>query len=318
MLKKIKNRLDKRKVKVFLLFLACSFLAWSISKFSESYESRASFKLNYKQFPDSLLLNDSDSDFFIAKLRANGFKFLSYGINQKEIDINLNQVTHKGENYFLTDNEIKIQMERQLSNTVSLLELEKDTFFIDLYKVILKKVPVKANVTIGVAPNHLLDGDLKLEPSVVTLKGPSKEISKINEILTEEFVLNDVSKDFSRELTLLKPVEAENTILLDKKTQLSGTVVEFSEKEFNVTINAKNLPEGYSIKMFPNEVKLICKAGIERLKSMESSDFEVMVDYKTLNQSNAKYLNVELNRKPKDAYSVQLLTNQVEFVLEKL
>ena len=318
MLKRIKNRLNKRKAKVFLLFLLCSFLAWSISKFSESYESRASFKLNYQKFPDSLSLNKSDSDFFVAKLRANGFQFLSYSLNQKEIDINLRQVSSKGNTYYLTDNEIKAQMERQLSNTVSLLELEKDTFYIDLYKIIQKEIPIKSNVTIGVAPNHLLVENLKLEPPVVTIKGPSKEVSKINEILTEELILSDLSTSFSKELKLIKPKGATNTILLDAKTQLVGKVVEFSEKEFNVAISAENLPEGYGIKMFPNEVKLICKASVDRLKTMKSSDFGVIVDYNALDKTSSEYLNVRLKHKPKEAYSVQLLTNQVEFVLEKL
>ena len=317
MLKKIIGGLNKRKVKVFLLFLTCSILAWSISKLSGTYESRATFELDYTNFPDTLLLNTLEKDYAVAKVRASGFQFLGYGINQKKIKVDLQKINNLNDDYFLTETELKTQFERQLSNTVSLLELEKDSFFVNLYKVILKEVPIKPNITIEVAPNHILDGNIALNPKTATIKGPAKVISKINEVFTSPLVLSELSANFTEELTLLKP-DAQNVILLQEEVEVSGKVVEFSEREFLITVGAENIPNGYRIKTFPNEIKLVCKAGVDNLKTMKSSDFELLVDYESLSGNAAKYLNVQLKRKPDHVYSVQLLTNQVEFVLEKL
>lgn len=318
MLKKIIGRLNQRKVKVFSLFLICSILAWSISKLSERYESRATFELGYTNFPDTLLLNTLEKDYTVAKVRASGFQFLGYGINKKRIKVDLQKVNNAKGDYFLTETELKVQFERQLSNTVSLLELEKDTFFIDLYKVVEKEILINPNITIGVAPNHILDGAMELNPKTVTIKGPTKEIAEINEIFTSPLVLNELSSNFSEELTLLKPESAENIIMLQKKVEVSGKIVEFSEREFTIPIGSDNVPEGYRIKTFPNQVTLVCKASIANLKAMKPSDFEALVDYELLQNKTAKYLNVVLKKKPQNVYSVQLLTNQVEFVLEKL
>lgn len=317
MLKKIIGGLNKRKVKVFLLFLICSVLAWSISKLSGSYESRATFELVYTNFPDTLLLNTLEKDYAVAKVRASGFQFLGYGINQKKIKVDLQKINYLNDDYFLTETELKTQFERQLSNTVSLLELEKDTFFVNLYKVVLKEVPINPNITIEVAPNHILDGSLALNPKTATIKGPAKVVSKINEVFTSPLVLSELSTNFIEELILLKP-DAQNVILLQEGVEVSGKVVEFSEREFLISVGAENIPNGYRIKTFPNEIKLVCKAGIDNLKTMKSSDFELLVDYESLSGNSAKYLNVQLKRKPDHVYSVQLLTNQVEFVLEKL
>lgn len=318
MLRKIISRLNQRKVKVFSLFLICSILAWSISKLSEPYESRATFELVYTNFPDTLLLNTLEKDYVVAKVKASGFQFLGYGLNTKKIKVNLQKVNNKKNDYFLTETEFKVQFERQLSNTVSLLELEKDTFFVDLFQVIQKEVVIIPNITIDVAPNHILDGVLELNPKTITIKGPTKEVAKINEIFTSPLVLNELSNDFSEEIIVLKPDAIENTILLQEKVVVSGKIVEFSEREFNIPIGSENIPEGYRIKTFPNEVKLVCKASIANLKTMKISDFEALVDYTSLSNKTAKYLSVELKRKPENVYSVQLLTNEVEFVLEKL
>ena len=317
MLKKIIDRLNSRKVKVFLLFLICSILAWSISKLSGSYESRATFELDYINFPDTLLLNTLEKDYTVAKVRASGFQFLGYGINKKKIKVDLQKINYLKDNYFLTETELKTQFDRQLSNTVSLLELEKDTFFVDLYKVILKEVPINPNVTIEVAPNHILEGALALNPKTATIKGPAKLVAKINKVSTSPLVLSELSNSFKEELTLLKP-DAQNMILLQETVEVSGKVVEFSEREFIISVGAENIPSGYRIKTFPNEIKLVCKAGVDNLKTMKPSDFELLVDYESLSGNTAKYLNVQLKRKPDHVYSVQLLTNQVEFVLEKL
>ena len=209
-------------------------------------------------------------------------------------------------------------MERQLSNTVSLLELEKDTFFIDLYKVVEKEIPIQPNVTVDIAPNHLMEGELELNPKTAAIKGPSKEVSEIKSIVTDQLVLNDLTGDFSERLILLKPKDAKNTVLLTKKAEISGKVVEFSEREFIITIGSENLPKGYRIKTFPNKIELVCKAGVDALKTMKPSDFKAVVDYESLTNSNTKFLNVRLVNKPENAYSVRLLTNRVEFVLEKL
>ena len=318
MFRKIIEGLNKKKVKVFLLFLLCSFLAWSVSKFSDSYESRATFNLTYTQFPDSLLLNNTAQDFLVAKLRASGFQFLAHGLHQKEIKVNLRQVRNNGEDYFLTANELKVQMERQLSNTVSLLELNKDTFFIDLYQVVTKELPIKPNITIEIAPNHLMEGELELKPTTAIVKGPSKEVSKITTIVTEQLVLSGLSNNFSEKLILLKPEFAKNAMLLTKEVEISGKVVEFSEREFMITLDSENLSEGYGIKTFPNKIELVCKASVDALKSMKPSDFKIVVDYESLTSTNTKFLNVKLERKPENAYSVRLLTIRVEFVLEKL
>ncbi len=318
MLKKILGGLNQRKVKIFLLFLACSTLAWSISKLSESYESRANFELVYTKFPDSLLLNTKETDYVVAKIRASGFQFLGYGITKGKIRVNLQEVNNEDNDYFLTDTELKVQFESQLSNTVSLLELEKDTFFIDLYKVAIKEVAINPNITIDVASNHILDGGLILEPKTVSIKGPAKEIAKINEVFTAPLVLTGLSNDFSEKLLLIKPEATDNTILLQEVVEVSGKIVEFSERAFELPLSSINIPEGYRIKTFPNKIELVCKASLESLKAMKISDFEVVVDYNSLLNKESKYLNVQLKRTPANIYSVQLLTGKVEFVLEKL
>ncbi len=317
-LKTIYTEINTGKGKVFLLFLVCSFLAWAISKFSETYESRTNFDLEYYNLPDSLMLNTGVKNAISVKVRASGFQFLGYALNARTIRVNLTKVLEDKQGYFLTANTLKNEIEKQLPNRVTLLDLGEPIYFVDLYKVSSKKVPVYPNIDVKLEQNHMLQSGIAVQPESIEIKGPKKSIAKIQRLSTVYLELNAISDDFTRTLQI-EPIDSLNNVVVGKNVvEVTGKVVRFSEKEFSVNIAALNTPEGYRLRVFPNEVKLICKAGIDRLKELKPQDFQVFVDYNALTDRESKRLYLELGNKPGDVFSVRLLRNEVEFVLEKL
>jgi hypothetical protein len=315
-IKSLFEKMNSRKMKVFLLFLLCSFLAWSISKLSDVYESRTSFTIVYENIPDSLLSKGDTNRNIAAKIKASGFQFLVYAINPKTVTLDLENVLEQDGAYFLTAKMVKTQLENQLPNRISLLELEAPVHYTDLYLVDSKIVPIVPQINLRLVQNHVLRGELEVEPDSVQIKGPKKDIAQIKKVYTEPVELNDIEANFSTRLDLLSIDSLGSVVMSTKEVMVSGTIVRFSEKEFDVAIKARNVPEGYRIRMFPDHVKLVCKAGINTLKSLKASDFEVFVDYGSVTDN--KYLFVELDQEPNDVFSVRLLQNRIEFVLEKI
>ncbi len=308
--------LNQRKVKIFLVFLICSFLAWFISNLSDPYDSRVNFNLKYKDLPDTLLVSENAEKTIEAKVTANGFQFLYYNFNPKEIALKLSDLNNNKSRYYLSNDQLKREMEKQLPNNVKLIELDRDTFFLDLYKVTSKEVPINPNITLSFDQNYLLDGKLHLNPAMITLKGPESEIGAIDHIMTAKMEWSGLSADFSNTVTLSFPENLTNTKFSTTSTKISGTVVRFSEQIFEVDIQVIGVPEGYRAKTFPNAVQILCKASIERLKEIDADDFDIIADYNQARSENKMFLN--LQRRPKNVYDVRFLENQVEFILEKL
>lgn len=292
-------------------------MAWSVSKLSESYESRAQFEVEFINFPDTLLLNTSEKNNIGVKLRTSGFQFLSLGISPKKLKLDLGEIAFSNGNYYLASNFIKPQVEQQLSKSISVIELEKERLYVDLYQVISKKVLVEPNITLEMAQNHLLEGELLLEPNTISIKGPENEIDTIEKIKTAPLLLNRLTDDFTKKVSLVKPESLVNSEISDNSIRVSGKVVRFSEKEYQVPIGVINLPDGYRIRMFPDKVSLVCKAGVNALKDFESENFEVLIDCSKID-STSNQLPLQLTKSPKNVYGVQLLKEQIEFVLEKL
>lgn len=317
MFKKLLHGLNQRKVKVFSLFLLCSFLAWFLSNLSESYESRADFTINYRNLPDTLLLGKNSENTLEAKLRTSGFQFLYFNFFKKRIDLDVSQVTYQNGKYVLTEAVLKKQIEQQLSQNISLMDLGQSQLNVDLYQVVSKEVPVKADLNLQFQPNYILDGALEITPSHVVVKGPGNEVDTLKSIVTGPIQLANVSADFSREVPLVFPKGLDNTIFSNGRVKVSGKVVRFSEKVFEVPVQVVNLPEGYQVKTFPNVVTVLCKATVDRLKELSLNDFGVTADYGQLNGADKNILFLKLSKSPENVYDVKLQEPSVNFVLEQ-
>lgn len=318
MVKKVWNGLNKRKVKVFSLFLLCSFLAWLISNLSDQYESRIEVTLNYQKLPDSLLLGKEVQKNMEAKIRANGFQFLYYNFFKKQIDLDVSQALYLEGDYVLSEQALARAFEQQLSHSTSLIALDRDRLEVDMYRVASKEVPVKANLGLKFQQNYMLDGKIWINPSHILVKGPSREIDSL-EVLTTSFLeLTNVSADFSRELPLLLPKNMENSVFSAGKVQVTGRVSKFSEKVFEIPVKVLNVPEGYQVQTFPNTVKLVCKASLQRLKEISLSDFEVVADYGQLKSAGNSTLFLRVSQQPENVYDVRLQEgNTVNFILKQ-
>lgn len=316
MAKDFKDRLPNRKVNIFLICLICSFLAWLVSKLSETQTDTTSFELVFTEVPDSLLLDQTNKILINARVKASGFQFLSLYFDKQKLAINLSELKRNASGYFIPREAYQPQVESQLPGTMELVELDKANLYIDFLSVHTKRVPVIANVTLDLGQNHLLDGPLRLEPDSINIKGPLEEIDSLDGVITQPLVLKDLNSDFNREVALVRPEGLKHTVYSSQTVRLSGTIFRFSEKIIEVPIIVIHLPEGTQIKTFPNTLPVLCKARIERLKDVDATNFRLVADYNTVTEGQTEMV-ATLTEKPEALHSVQLMQDHVEFILKR-
>lgn len=300
---------------MFSLFLAFSFLSWTVSKLSQSYDSWVTVELTPTNLPDSLFVDAAETHAAKLRLRATGFKLFGMGIGQRNLKLDLSTVSNKGNAYYLTAERASRQLQKSISNSAELLDIDPDTLYFDLFKVKTKKIPVISQLELNLEPNHILKGKLKITPDSIIFKGPEQEIDTINKIVTSIITLSEVADDFSVDVDVPKPNGLANTDILNENVTISGTVVRFSEKVFEIPVSVNNVPEGYVIRTFPKSVSLLCKASENDLINFTEANFDVMATYDST-IVNSKELSLRVAKKPENALVVRLLQNTVEFLLE--
>lgn len=317
MIKNIKRVLKKRKAKVFFVFLACSATIWFINALSQTYVGTAAFDLEYVNFPDGYLFKGASKDEMEVKLRAGGFQFLSFNFRNKGVLIDVSKAEMNENKFFMPESAYRAQIEKQLSGSMALLEIENDTLFMDILPVTTKKVPVKPRVQMDLGQNYLLDGKIEVTPDSIWVTGPKEEVDSIVQLRTQKIILPDLTADFTKELNVSISSKLKNTSYSENKVVLSGKIVRFSEKIFQVSIVIINLPEDLEIKTFPETVSIVCKAKVERLKLLKASDFQVVADYASKKNEASEELSLQLVRKPEGLHSVRLKEKNVEYIVKK-
>tara|TARA_R110002051_G_scaffold192723_1_gene261266 strand:+ start:15864 stop:16820 length:957 start_codon:yes stop_codon:yes gene_type:complete len=317
-MKRIKIALKKRKIKIFLIFLFVSSLAWLISELSGNYSGSAVFEIVYTNSPDSLLFVGASQNKIDVKLRASGFSFLRFNFGNKKIRIDVSKAQLKSGNYIVPKSVYQFQIEQQLPQSMELVSIyNDDTILLELYPLFTKKIPVISKLDVSLNQNYMLDTPLKISPDSILVKGPRKELDKIKSINTTAKEIADIADDFSEKLTLVIPAKTANVRYFTKEVVVYGKVARFSEKIIEVPITVVNLPQDYEINIIPNSVSVLCKAKIDDLKQLKASDFTLIADYEARADKEQQTLILALKAYPQVLNEPKLLTKEVRFILKR-
>jgi len=313
----IKKGIDKRKIRVFFLFLLASSLIWFLSTLSQTYTAKTVFNLNYRNSDKGLRLTKAFTDQMDVRLQTVGFQFFGFSFKKKAVTLDLAKVEKVGDRYFLPPDEYRNQIEKQLSSSMRLLEIDSDTLFFNFLEMVSKEIPVESDIKIKLAHNFLLDGPLKIEPSTVTITGPKNEIDTILTAHLEKLDLPEMATDFSAKTYIFKSSELKYTSYSSEAVQIKGKVSKFSEKIVDVPIQVINQPAGRVVRTFPDVVSILCKAKIEQLKNIGSGDFKVIADYSESKNARSNILALKIEKKPTEIFTATLMETKVEYILNK-
>ncbi|WP_339653678.1 CdaR family protein [uncultured Maribacter sp.] len=313
----IRTGLKKRKVKVFLVFLLCASLAWLINKLSQTYTSNTTFNITYVNIPSEFLLANTPKKELQVRLKAVGFQFLGYQLKPKEIQLDVSKVMHKDDSYYLTSDQIRIQLEAQLNNYSTLTDFDSDVIHFDFTSLKTKKVPVRAMMELTFAANHILEGQILLQPDSILISGPKSQIDTIDIIETELIKIDDLDNSFSKDVALKLPKQLNGTTFSNDFVNVSGNVVKFSELVIEVPVTVINLPPNVEMRTFPEIIEVRCQGTLERLKELEVKDFEVVADYSKISSATGNRLSIRLKKYPKTLNNVMIDTNEIEFILRR-
>ncbi len=311
----IRSGLKKRKVKVFLIILVFSALAWFINNLSFSYNSKTYLELDYVNTPKELLLTSIPKKTIEIKLKALGFQFLGFELRKKKVSIDMSKIKSKDSTYYISPDIYRRQIEGQLSNSMTLLEMEDDTLFFDFTTLVTKEVPVLPRVNFNLATNYMLEDSIIVNPSSVTIRGAKNEIDTVSGIRTVYVDLKNVDRDFTKNISLVKPKNLKTTAFSSNTVEISGQVFRFSEKIIEVPVTVINLPDKVQVRTFPDNVQVVCQGKLENMKEFEPDDFQVVADYSNVSGTDNNTLPITLEKYPKDIKNARLLVNEIEFIL---
>ena len=291
---------------------------WLLIKFSKEYTTLVNFPVNYISVPTDMVWGEIPKNTLHISTTASGFQHLGYVLGSKKINIDMSKIRNSGsDQYFLLPEEQISSIIRQLPSNLELIYRSPDSIFFDLSKKISKKIPVILKDSLILESSYQFIEKTTISPDSITISGPASLVSQIEEVETELFFKENIRKNNS-ESVRLKPLNIDKVEVSESSVNVSLSVEQFTQNTIEVQIIIRNVPEGYLLKIFPDNIAVTFNTSLSNFELINKSSFHVIADYNKIDEDNSQFIPLDLKLLNDKAELVKFEPSEVEFLLRKI
>jgi len=308
--------IKSKRINVFLLFLALSFMFLLLTKLTQDYTKTITFDAKpFNAEENFVILSDSTHNLDIT-LSSYGFKFLKYYLTNPTVTVDLSNIDHFDKQYIWTNRNGLAHLNTQFSESVKVLAVNPDSLVFKYDISGIKKVPVILNSKVVFAPGYDILESYKVIPDSIKVIGPQILLDSIISIKTKLLSLERINTNINERLNVILPDSSENLVYSHKSVNISGHIEKFTEGSIEVPVDITNVPDSLQINYFPKTINVLYYTSLTNFKNITTSDFIVECDFSSLNSESSK-LEPKLVKYPKNVKNVKLSQKQIEFVISK-
>ncbi|MCW3082886.1 MAG: hypothetical protein JWP12_252 [Bacteroidetes bacterium] len=308
-----------RRVITFLVCVLVSMFFWLMMMLSKEYNIIVSYPVEYMNTPKDRVISNLLPKEIDIEIRAKGFFLLAYKFKKAQtvyVDLEDSRpMATKNYFYLLTNSRIN-KMTEQFSSRIKVQRIMPDTIFLNFNRKVSKRVPVKANINLTVDSQYQQSDSIRLIPDHIQVSGAADVLEKINFVETVPVTIKNLNESRTLVLDIAKSQNAGymETNFSQVKAQIH--VKKYTEASVELTIEAINLPNGYSLKSFPDKVLVKYDVAFDNYQNINASQFRAVIDYKKA-EPNSNKLKIVLETFPEGIRSIKLNPEKVEFIIKK-
>lgn len=310
-------RIERRHLPVFAFLLTLSTLFWILTVLSKDYTTTVHYKADFIDLPvDKLLIDEEEVDLHLQVI-APGFTILAHRLSfRNELPLSVSSFIPKKKgnywNYFLLGEQSISQIQEVIPTSMQLLHIQPNRIDLLLDEKAERVVPVKLKSSISFKDLFRQKEAVKLEPSTIVISGPKAVVEVFDEINTELLSLEDVDNNKNGEIEIQSLNHSEiNYSAKNIKWELK--VEQFTEGEIKLPIEMKNVPKGYEIKLFPDEVTVSYLISLDKFDLVKPDMFAAQI----LFDRDFKRQSVNLSRQADFVENIRVFPSKVEYFLIK-
>jgi hypothetical protein len=282
------------------------------------------FAVKYVDLPEDKVLVNTPPEHLTLTINAQGFTLLKYrlGLIFYPVAVEANYRNLRKRNgsargeYYLATQSMFDRIAAQLSADVKLRLIAPDTLKFQFSETVRKKIPVKPALQLQFEKGFLPRGKMLVEPAEITVTGPQTIIDTMQYAYTRTKIFKKL-KDAIRTSIDLQPVHKLRYSV--NEVRVVQAVERHTEATVAVPVEALNLPDGLTMKVFPGTVTVSCMVPVADYEKLQPYMFRAVVDYmsvKDVKDRQAK-VKVAILRSPDYVTDVKYYPKNVDFIIEK-
>lgn len=307
----------KNNVKTFLFFLGFTSLLWILIQFSKNYTKEVEVGIRYINIPEDKIFSDQSDQVLRMTLNGNGFRLVNHSWKKPVLELNMSDASSNIEDqYYFKVNKESTILKDKLEFKGRILRVQKDSLRLQLDLNLEKKIPIIPKYDVQYAVGYGSGKGLVLIPDSIMVSGPAKIIDTLQRMYTESLILKGINQNYSSDLNVDISSLHSSITVATKKIEANILVSKYTEGNQKIPITLNNVPEGVEIKIFPKEISVVYRVGLDIYNEISERDFIVAADYAKASEESS-YLTLELVNRPEAIHDVRLQEKQVQFVVLK-
>lgn len=278
------------------------------------------FPVKYYNLPENKVVANQLPEEMTVDLKSTGFRLLwnkiTNGTESLYIDVkNLKLSGASNEYYFETHSALE-NISKQLNNNFKVNRIYPDVINFSFRKKSHRKVPIKLNALFSFKKQYQINGKVSTNPQYIIVSGDLEQINKIKYIETENLVLRDLDKPTEHIVRLKLPENIPDVSLSLPVANVKIPVEKYTETTVEVNVMVLNLPSNYSVKTFPEKIKITFNVPLSKYESVKPELFILKADYQETVKDKSNKLKIVLAVKPDYVKNVKIETDKAEFILK--
>ena len=303
----------RRDVLTFLLFVIIATLVWYGHAMQSVRNTRVPVLIQYTGKPDAIGLKAPGlPDTVMIEVRDAGARLNTYHRDPLRLTIDLHSYIHgeRGRIYIPSD-ALRRSISDILQGTSRLIETQPEDITCDFFTEQEKSVLLVFRGDLKTANEYQIIGQPTLARKRMKIFGDEKTLSAIDTLYTEPQDLSEVSDTMRVRCALEVPqgIRAE-----EDSVDLCIIAERFTEKKFTIPVHIKGVPEGYHIRLFPKEVEVSVRVGMNHFSQVKADDIHASCAY---SPERTDKLDVEIRYTNPYITAAWAYPGVVEFILEQ-
>ncbi|MBV2227289.1 MULTISPECIES: YbbR-like domain-containing protein [Sphingobacterium] len=309
------NKVQRRKLSIFLRCIIISFLAWTLFAISSDYTFTKKASMSYVNLPENKAFHPLQSDTVTVKIKMSGWKVFMERLHPDTAKIQVDLSGLKSRNFIVFGNQIGF-INRQFPTDKQVVAVSPDTLYFDFSKQTQRKVPVKAVESLTFQRQYGVIGETRTNPEYVTITGPLEDVASIEYLETDTIKGKDVNTDV-RTVAYLNKQQRTNITIYPTFAEVIVPVGEITEKVIELPIKVENSKGYTSVRVLPSKVRATILLAVKDYNKYTSRDFEAVVDLDAWKDHKVSSLPVIITKMPDYVKVLSVEPQNVDFFVRR-
>ncbi len=310
---------DDSKRSVFIICVALSAVFWMLSKLSRPYTTLVAIPVHFENLPNDRLWLVSQDVRLNMEVEAYGFDLIGYQWrNRKSVSLDFSKIDLKqrrNENHraYLSTNDLRSLITESLNGSAIVRIVSPDTLYFPFALRADKSVPVIIQSDLDFKPGYEATKAWDILPNEIQVSGPEALIDTLTRIRTHLISEREIEDS----LVVTIGLEAIDSTLLfnPNEVRVMLPVEQYTEAEYLVPVQLIGTPDSLSLKVFPKEVRVLCRVPLSGYKTLSSDDFTLTLDFSAIEKANGEKVRPEWTVWPDQAKRIRLDPERLEYLM---